>query len=213
MASFGVEGGKAREFCKEHAKQRTVEVARRKCENGGCSKVPSFGADGGRKRAVCCEYAKLGMVNLVSRRCCQEGCTKRSSYGVDGSKKAEFCREHSKSGMVNVRSTRCSHEGCAKEASYGAKGSRKREFCSHTLRWVVWVDFPRRTRLAVRRGVGTGSGASAQQRVEALGPFFPAKKEGGALPHQPRRGTSQVVLNGATSGPARWLTRLKPPLH
>ncbi len=75
-ASFGVEGTKKVEFCKDHAQDGMVDLVNKRCARQGCSTRASFGVEGTKKVEFCGEHAQDGIVHLNSKRCAQRGCNK-----------------------------------------------------------------------------------------------------------------------------------------
>lgn len=58
--SYGTKKGG---FCFRHAKDGTINIHSKRCEQHGCQKEPSYGVERRKRAVLCTHHAKDGMVN------------------------------------------------------------------------------------------------------------------------------------------------------
>ena len=144
--SFGVEGTKTAEYCRQHALDGMINVNKRTCRTEGCGKIAAFGVEGTKTAEYCRHHTLSGMVNVRNIMCRLEGCGKIAAFGVSGTKTLKYCRQHALDGMINVRGKTCGTEGCGKQPSFGAVGTKMAEYCTqHALDGMVNVHRKVRT--------------------------------------------------------------------
>lgn len=189
-ASYGIQGGKSREFCARHASEQKVATLprnapkRKSCLEPGCTTSPSYGEEGTGKRDYCSTHARQGMTYRGRPTCAHPECSMSACCGVEGSTKAEFCTQHALPGMARIGRKNCIHAGCFMEASYSLPGRSQREVCR---RHSTQAEASLKT--SPRHAVNVRLGGSVEGRGSAAG-------GGGRGPPGGRGGSSEEDDDG-----------------
>lgn len=185
-ASYGIQGGKSREFCARHASEQKVATLprnapkRKSCLEPGCSTSPSYGEEGTGKRDYCSTHARQGMTYRGRPTCSHPECSMSACCGVEGSTKAEFCTQHALPGMARIGRKNCIHAGCFMEASYSLPGRSQREVCR---RHSTQAEASQKTsaRHAINVRLGGSADGRAGEGVPATGRGSSEEDDGGDM--------------------------------
>ncbi|CAM9835890.1 unnamed protein product [Ectocarpus sp. 12 AP-2014] len=134
--SFGFPGDKRASRCASHKLEGHEDVTSRRCDEEGCSRIPSFRQPGGNSRIrFCAAHKPPGYEDYhKGARSCRvapggfNACNRNSSFGFKGGKRIS-CAQHKQKGMINLNTPRCRGPECYLTPNFGLRGATP-TYCS-----------------------------------------------------------------------------------
>ncbi|CAM9302662.1 unnamed protein product [Ectocarpus sp. 13 AM-2016] len=134
--SFGFPGDKRASRCASHKLEGQEDVTSRRCDEEGCSRIPSFRKPGGNSRIrFCAAHKPPGYEDYhKGARSCRaapggsNACNRNSSFGFKGGKRTS-CAQHKQKGMINLNTPRCQGPECYLTPHFGLRGATP-TYCS-----------------------------------------------------------------------------------
>jgi len=128
-ATYNYEGQKKRIYCREHKKEKMIDVAHKKCIEPGCIAQPTYNFPGEKKRLLCADHKKNGMIDIAHKKCLEPECNKRPTFNLENEKIPLYCKKHKSEDMIDIANKKCAYGGCNKQPIFNEKGNNKRLFC------------------------------------------------------------------------------------
>ncbi|CAN0315771.1 unnamed protein product, partial [Ectocarpus sp. 6 AP-2014] len=134
--SFGFPGDKRASRCASHKLEGHEDITSRRCDEEGCSRIPSFRQPGGTTRIrFCAAHKPPGYEDYhKGARSCRvapggfNACNRNSSFGFKGGKRIS-CAQHKQKGMINLNTPRCRGPECYLTPYFGLRGATP-TYCS-----------------------------------------------------------------------------------